>query len=109
MRDSAIKTRSAACIQLRDLPLTAPGDRTRLDAKTLEGNAPQARALRPALGRMHEPKQAVKYALRELGRRVYDLTAQIKHLAKHLAKLVFAVAPNTLARRRSDRSASHNC
>lgn len=98
MRDSAIKARSAACIQLRDVLLTAPGYlRTRLDARTLEGKATQARALRPHLGRIHEPEQAVKYALRELGRRVYDLTAQINDLDHHLTKLVFVVAPNTLA------------
>jgi transposase len=98
VRDSAIKARSAACVQLRDVLLTAPGDlRTKLSAKTLEGKATQARSLRPDLSRIHEPEQAVKYALRELGRRIYELTAQINDLDKHLTQLVFTVAPNTLA------------
>jgi transposase len=98
VRDSAIKARSAAFVQLRDILLTAPGDlRARLDAKTLEGKATQARSLCPNAKRIHEPEHAVKYALRELGRRVYELSAQINHIDKHLLRLVSAVAPNTLA------------
>lgn len=69
----------------------------KLSAKTLDGKATQARTLRPDLSRIHEPEQAVKYAHRELGRPVYELTAQIHDLDKHLTQLVFAVAPNTLA------------
>ena len=98
VRDSAIKARSAAFVQLRDILLTAPGDlRARLDAKTLEGKASQARSLRPNLKLIHEPEHAVKYALRELGRRVHQLTSQINEVDKHLLRLVSAVAPNTLA------------
>ncbi|WP_427118204.1 IS110 family transposase [Pseudarthrobacter scleromae] len=98
VRDSAIKARSAACVQLRDVLLTAPDHlRNRLTAKTLEGKATQARTLRPDLSRIHEPEQAVKYALRDLGRRIYDLTAEINEADKHLTRLVSAVAPNTLA------------
>lgn len=98
VRDSAVKARSAACVQLRDVLLTAPDHlRTRLTAKTLEGKATQARALRPDLGRIHEPEQAVKYALRDLGRRIYELTADINETDKHLTQLVSAVAPSTLA------------
>lgn len=63
VRDSAIKARSEACVQLRDVLLTAPGElRVRLDARTLEGKASSARSLRPDLTRIHEPEQAVKYA-----------------------------------------------
>lgn len=98
VRDSAIKARSAACVQLRDLLLTAPDHlRNRLTAKTLEGKATQARALRPDLSIIHEPEQAVKYALRELGRRIYEFTAEINELDKHLTQLVSSVAPHTLA------------
>ncbi|MDQ1059844.1 transposase [Arthrobacter globiformis] len=98
VRGSAIKARSAACVQLRDVLLTAPDHlRTRLTAKTLEGKATQARTLRPDLSRIHEPEQAVKYALRELGRRIYELTAEINETDKYLTQLVSAVAPNTLA------------
>lgn len=98
VRDSAIKARSAACVQLRDILLTAPDQlRNRLTAKTLEGKATQARTLRPDLNKLHEPEQAVKYALRDLGRRIYELTAEINETDKHLTELVSAVAPNTLA------------
>lgn len=68
-----------------------------LTAKTLEGKATQARALRADLGRIHEPEQAVKHALRELGRPICELTTEINELDKHLTQLVFAVAANTLA------------
>lgn len=98
VRDSAIKARSAACVQLRDILLTAPDHlRNRLTAKTLEGKATQARALRPDLSKLYEPEQAVKYALRDLGRRIYELTAEINETDKHLTALVSSVAPSTLA------------
>ncbi|WP_251036368.1 transposase [Arthrobacter sp. ISL-28] len=98
VHDSAIKSRSSALTQLRDILLTAPGDlRARLDAKTLEGKATQARSLRPVLSRIHGPEQAAKYALRELGRRVQELTSQIKEVEKHLTTLVKRVAPRTAA------------
>ncbi|HET7415484.1 MAG TPA: IS110 family transposase [Arthrobacter sp.] len=98
VRDSAVKSRSAALVQLRDVLLTAPaGMRERLNAKTLEAKATQARALRPDSTRMDDPEQAVKYALRELGRRIFNLTAEIKAAEKHVTKLVEAVAPTTAA------------
>lgn len=76
LRDSAVKSRAAALVQLRDVLVTAPtGMRERFDAKTLEGKATQVRALRPDTSRLDEPEHAVKYALRELGRRIFNLTA----------------------------------
>jgi transposase len=98
VRDSAVKSRSAALVQLRDILVTAPtGMRERLEAKTLEGKATQARLLRPDTTRLDEPEQAVKYALRELGRRVFNLTAEINATEKHITRLVETVAPTTSA------------
>lgn len=98
VRDSAIKSRTAALVQLRDILVTAPGTlRQRLDAKTLQAKATQARSLRPDLDRLNQPEQAAKYALRELGRRVEDLTAQINAADKHLHRLLHAVAPTVMA------------
>ncbi|MDQ0819756.1 hypothetical protein QFZ79_002046 [Arthrobacter sp. V4I6] len=45
---------------------------------------------------MSQSKPA-KYALRELGRRIYDLTEQINDADKHLNRLLYAVAPTVLA------------
>jgi transposase len=84
LRDSAVKSRAAALVQLRDVLVTAPtGMRERFDAKTLEGRATQARALRLDTTRLDEPEHAVKYALRELGRRIFNLTAEINTTEKH--------------------------
>ncbi len=98
VRDSAIKSRTAALVQLRDILVTAQGFlKDRLDAKTLQAKATQARSLRPDLNRLDEPEQAAKYALRDLGRRISDLTAQINDAEKHLTKLLHSIAPTTMA------------
>lgn len=98
VRDSAVKSRTAALVQLRDVLVTAPDDlRRRLDAKTLQAKAMQAKSLRPDMARLHEPEQAVKYALRDLGRRVFDLTAEINATDKHLTRLANDVAPTLMA------------
>lgn len=97
IRDSAVKSRTATLVQLRDILVTAPAAlRGRLNAKTLQAKAMQARSLRPDLVRLDEPEQAAKYALRELGRRAFELTAQINDVDKHLNRLVTAVAPTTM-------------
>lgn len=49
------------------------------------------------MARLDVPEQAAKYALRELGRRVYDLAAQINDADKHLDRLLRAVAPTLMA------------
>lgn len=91
-------------MQLRDVLLTAPaGMRERLNAKTLEAKARRPRALRPDSTRMGEPEQAVKYALRELGRRIFNLTAEIKATEKHITKLVEAAQMLITAGRNIDR------
>jgi len=113
VRDSAIKARSAACVQLRDVLLTAPDHlRNRLTAKSLEGKATQARALRPDLSKPHEPERAVKYALGDLGRRIYELTAEINETDKHFhSEAAFArlcgVAPIPVSSGKSHRMRLH--
>jgi transposase len=98
VRDSAIKSRTAALVQLRDILVTAPGSlKERLGAKTLQGKATQARSLRPDMARLDAPEQAAKYALRELGRRVHALTAQINDADRHLNRLLNTITPTLMA------------
>ncbi|WP_235830853.1 transposase [Arthrobacter cheniae] len=85
-------------MQLRDVLVTAPDElRQRLTAKTLQAKAMQAKSFRPDMERLHEPEQAVKYALRDLGRRIYDLTAEINATDKHLTRLANDVALTLMA------------
>ena len=69
-RDSAVKSRSAAMLQLGGLILTAPSElREQLATrKTLKGQVALCRRLRPDTSRLSEPVHAAKHALRSLAR-----------------------------------------
>jgi hypothetical protein len=71
-RDSAVKSRSAAMLQLGGLILTAPSElREQLATpKTLNGKAGLCRRLRPDASRLSDPVNAAKLALRSLARRI---------------------------------------
>lgn len=96
-RDSAVKSRTAALNQLTELIVTAPDAlRQRLRArKTSRGRATLCARLRPDPGRLHEPEQAAKLALRSLARRVSELDQEIAALDGHLKPLVATAAPRT--------------
>lgn len=99
VRTSAVKSRTAACGQLRDVITTAP---TALRAQ-LNGLSPASKLhtcarLRPALSRLREPLEAAKVALRSLSVRVQALDAEIATLDQQLAALVAEAAPRTLSR-----------
>jgi transposase len=98
-RDSAVKSRSVAMLQLGDLILTAPSAlREQLAArKTLKGKASLCRRLRPDTSRLDDPLNAAKLALRSLARRVVLLDAEIAELDAQLAPLVATAAPRTTA------------
>jgi transposase len=97
-RDGAIKARTAALNQLKDLITTAPEQlRAGLRGKTLRAVAAEAARLRPDTTRLADPTQATKTALRSVATRVVDLTAEIKTLDAQLRCLVAAAAPRTLA------------
>ena len=76
-RDSAVKSRSMAMLQLGDLILTAPSElRERLSTfKTLKARAALCRRLRPDNTHLNAPVEAAKLALRSLARRIALLDA----------------------------------
>jgi transposase len=97
VRASAIKSRTAAVVQLRDLITTAPGAvRARLDRLPLASQLSACVRLRPNQQRLHMPLDAAKLALRTLSTRVRALDAEIAALDQHLAALVSSAAPRTL-------------
>jgi transposase len=98
-RDSAIKARSIALVQLQDVPITAPAQlREVVTAKSARSKAAQCGALRPYLGRMDEPLQAAKMTLRGLSRRIKFLDEEISDIDHQLDTLVANVAPTLLSR-----------
>ena len=98
-RQGAVKARSAALAQLRDLLVTAPEPlRQQLsEPKTLRGTASRCRRLRPALTELEQPAQAARFALRSLARRIGALDEEIAALDRQLGQLVHSAAPRTTA------------
>jgi transposase len=98
-RDSAVKSRSVAMVQLGDLIRTAPSElREQLAIRsTLKGKAALCRRLRPDTDRLSEPANAAKLALRSLARRITLLDDEIAGLDRQLAPLVATAAPRTSA------------
>lgn len=98
-RDSAVKSRTIAVNQLKDLRVTAPAElRESLDGLTLPQLANKAAAFRPDQPRIAEPVQAVKTAMKRLAERVLALDVEIKDGEKDIVVLVEATAPTLLAR-----------
>jgi hypothetical protein len=98
VRDSAVKARTAALMQLQDFLVTAPASlRESIDAKTGRAKARQCRALRPDLTRVDEPLQAAKLALRSLARRITALDEEVGEVDRQLNSLVKTHAPTLLA------------
>jgi transposase len=97
-RDGAVKARTAALNQLKDLITTAPDPlRAGLRGKTLRAVAAEAARFRPDTTRLADPTQATKTALRSVDARVVHLTAEITTLDTQLRGLVAAAAPRTMA------------
>jgi transposase len=98
-RDSAVKSRSVAIVQLGDLIRTAPSElREQLaPRKTLTGKAALCRRLRPDTHQLNEPLNAAKLALRSLARRIALLDGEIAELDTQLTPLVATAAPRTTA------------
>ena len=96
-RESAVKARAAAILQLGGLIITAPQE-LRDDLKrrkTLRGKAALCRRFRPALDELATPTQAAKLALRSIARRLGALDDEITDLDRQLEALVRAAAPRT--------------
>ncbi len=98
-RDSAVKSRSAAMLQLGDLILTAPSElREQLACRrTLKGKAGLCRRLRPDPRHVADPSHAARVSLRSLARRIEHLNREITELDTQLMPLVAATAPRTTA------------
>jgi len=96
-RESAIKSRSAAMVQLSELIITAPQDlREQLShCKTLRGKVSLCRRLRPDLAELEQTSHAARLALRSLAKRIEGLEEEIADLDKHLDRLVATAAPRT--------------
>jgi transposase len=96
-RESAVKSRSAAMVQLGGLIVTAPSELRELLAtrSTLKGKAGLCRRLRPDTSRLADPVDAAKAALRSLGRRIELLDQEIAELDTQLTPLVATAAPRT--------------
>jgi transposase len=97
-RTGAVKSRTAAFNQLKDLIITAPDSlRETLRGKTLQRVALESARLRPDTSRLADPTQATKLALRTIAVRVAALNTEITALDTQLGELVTAAAPHTLA------------
>jgi transposase len=98
-RNSAVKSRTAATVQIRDLIITAPQPlRDQLaDRKTLRGKATICARFRLSEDNLSRPLHAAKFALRSLAQRIEALDREIDSLGQQLELLVAAAAPRTTA------------
>ena len=97
-RDGAVKSRTAALNQLKDIITTAPEQlRAGLRGLSLTQAARQGARLRPNLDDLADPTQATKAALRAIATRISDLDEEIGQASQHLAGLVAQPAPRTTA------------
>jgi transposase len=97
-RQSAVKSRSAALVQIRDLIITAPQElRDQLsDRKTLRGKVTICARFRPSGRELRSPSQAAKFALRSTAQRIQALDQEITALDRQLEQLVATAAPRTI-------------
>lgn len=94
-RRSAIKARTQATLQIRDLILTAPNElRARLEPLPAADRARVCARFRP--GDAHDPIQAIKRALRHLARRYESLSGEIAELDQVIAPLCAQINPALL-------------
>jgi transposase len=97
-RRSAIKARTQAANQIRDLIVTAPESlRCRLSKLTAADRVSVCARFRH--GALADPIEATKAALRTLARRHQELTAEIHTLDNQIGQLVAVINPGLLAAR----------
>jgi transposase len=96
-RCSAVKSRTQAANQLRNLVVTAPDElRNRLRELSTTVLVTEALRFRPG-DRPSSPVEATKFALRSIARRYRTLSKEIAELGSQLDRLVAEVAPDLLA------------
>jgi transposase len=96
-RDVAVKDRTRAYSQLRDLITTAPAA-IHDELINLSGKKRVAKALlmHPDPSRIHEPLHATRHALRAIARRIRSLNTEIAEADKLLTHLVKKTCPTLL-------------
>lgn len=91
-RKSAVKARTQAALQIRDLMVTAPPQlRTHLETLSATERANRCARFRP--GDLSETTQAIKFALRVLGRRYQSLSVEIEELDTVIAAACARINP----------------
>jgi transposase len=96
-RCSAVKSRTQAANQLRNLVVTAPDElRNRLRGLSTTVLVTEALSFRPG-DHPSTPEEATKFALRSIARRYRALSKEIAELGSQLDRLVAGVAPELLA------------
>jgi transposase len=99
-RDAAVKDRTRAYGQLRDLITTAPSElRDELIGLSGKQRVAKALLLRPNPARLGEPAHAARHALRALARRIKNLDEEIAEADAILSTLVTRACPTLLAMR----------
>ncbi len=96
-RSGAVKARTQAANQLRDLLVTAP-DQLRAQLQPLPTGRRVAQLLTTPPGPSVDPASATRRALWHLARRHHELTAEIDALDAELDRLTRRAAPRLLAR-----------
>lgn len=96
-RRSAVKARTQAFNQMRDLLVTAPdGMRARLRGLRAHRLAAVAARFRPG-PRPNDPEAALKFAMRSVARRYLALSEEIASLGSELGRIVAKAAPGLVA------------
>lgn len=98
VHDSAVKARTAAFNQIRDVITTAP-DTVREQLLPLTRRQRVARAVRFRIdpARLADPAHAARFALQQLATRARDLDTQVKTLKDRLDELVADAVPSLIA------------
>jgi len=98
-RDSAVRSRTRAIVQMRDLLVTAPaGLREQITETSITTLVIRCANLRPDPARLDEPTQAMKAALRCLARRVQAFDEEITATDRSLDVLVKQAAPTLISK-----------
>jgi transposase len=97
-RDVAVKDRTRAYSQLRDLVTTAPvAIHDELIGLSGKKRVAKALLMHPDHSRINEPVHAARHALRAIARRIRSLDSEIAEADKLLTNLVKTTCPNLLA------------
>ncbi len=99
-RDAAVKNRTAAYSQMRDLITSAPSSiHDDLITLTSRQRLTKALAMRPDPTHLADPAHATRHALRALARRIKALDTEIAEADKILTRLTKQACPSLLAMR----------